>query len=159
MNEQSVVNNSCDGGDADQRRVLPVDGLQLHPRSKSRRSHRLKGEKEDAQKQVNEITSWMDSENYHVFLVLTVLRLLKRCLGASWPLQFFTYMLQLNSPSLQPTDCVNKTDVTRIEPFPVRSLMLFVMIRSPLGSNNLCPFFSHQPAGFISHESALAQKS
>ncbi len=38
-----------------------------------------------------------------MFLVLTVLRLLKRCFGASWPLQFFTYMLQLNSPSLQPT--------------------------------------------------------
>lgn len=37
-----------------------------------------------------------------VCLILTVLRLLKRCFGASWPLQFFTYMLQLNSPSLQP---------------------------------------------------------
>lgn len=36
-------------------------------------------------------------------LVLTVFRLLKRCFGASWPLQFFTYMLQLNSPSLQST--------------------------------------------------------
>lgn len=39
---------------------------------------------------------------HYVCLILTVLRLLKRCFGASWPLQFFTYMLQLNSPSLQP---------------------------------------------------------
>lgn len=41
----------------------------------------------------------------------TVLRLLKRCLGASWPLQFFTYVFQLNSPSLQPVS--KHTNITR----------------------------------------------
>lgn len=34
-----------------------------------------------------------------------------------------------------------------------------VCVFLPLGNNNLCPFFSHQPAGFRSHESAFAQKS
>lgn len=41
----------------------------------------------------------------------TVLRLLKRCLGASWPLQFFTYVFQLNSPSLQPVS--KHTNITK----------------------------------------------
>lgn len=45
MNEQAVVDDSSNGCYADQRGVLPIDRLQLHSCSESRRSHRLKESK------------------------------------------------------------------------------------------------------------------
>lgn len=42
VNEQSVVDHSGDGGDADQGRVLSVHRLQLHPCSKPGWRHRLR---------------------------------------------------------------------------------------------------------------------
>lgn len=42
VDEQSVVDHSGDGGDADQGRVLPVHRLQLHPRSEPGWRHRLR---------------------------------------------------------------------------------------------------------------------
>lgn len=87
----------------------------------------------------------------------TVLRLLNRCFGASWPLQFFTYMLQLNSPSLQPTrHTLSQGSCLWLLTGYTSAHMSWSI---PLGNNSLCPFFSHQLAGFRSHESALAQKS
>lgn len=56
----------------------------------------------------------------------TVLRLLKRCFGASWPLQFFTYMLQLNSPSLQSKKCAQWGSLLRHnQTFHVRLFFTF----------------------------------
>lgn len=108
VNEEPVVDSSSNGCYADEWRVLPVYGFQLHPRTESWRCDWLNRADNTWLKK----KAWYPgTESIEISLILlkcvhmkwhTVLRLLKRCLGASWPLQFFTYVFQLNSPSLQP---------------------------------------------------------
>lgn len=149
MNEQSVVDHSGDGCYADQGRVLSVHRLQLHPCSKPRRRHRLK-EKEEREmiSAVLKPVLKMDGAA-HILCWGSWKGVLVRvdpCSSSHTCSNWTPHLYNLKN-TLSEEDCLDRTQT------------LHVRFSLPLGSNNLCPFFSHQPAGFRSHESALAQKS
>ncbi len=119
VNEESVVDSSSNGCDTNERWVsscqrLPASSLHgiltVWP-TKYGREHMVVKDSMIFRTETNTENLWDIFYNCVHIKWHTVLRLLKRCLGASWPLQFFTYVFQLNSPSLQPVS--KHTNITR----------------------------------------------